>query len=845
MLTAEDTTTEQVPQWKVEGLLSALDDPILEVQAEAWSRFAYLRGVYVNRLRYRPFPGEGVRYTFSESAMARFQSRLHSLVKLADHQSSYVRSAAARALGTLGEAAKSQVPRIGELLKDEDSSVRSAAAEALGALGEAAKSEASKIGELLKDDQEHPLLTAATFARLDVRYAATMNLERIAPLQAGVTQLWILNPIHRDFSRRGKLRFLCHFISASNQDLSRHGGDENEKQNKVKIWLRYLGKPGEYTDNPSGPTARRHLQALLDAWQASDAAKTSLRDIRKECAEAMAGLAGKVIGTVGPDGKDLSLPRFLQFVYTLRNEKELLRQAKLLEGVQTVLASAEAEGEAIENAQSRVSQELRLLRSRLVILKRLEQGITTVLIHGGFWALLIFVYPSSTMVQALFFWNPWVRRTVGFPYVGLLLTWVPFLRQRLLSPFRETLVPRQISEGFQDAHWYANSQLRNLRTREAAALKEQIPEVKGQFVLQGASGLGKTMFLKHLIAGRSKRLRVFLRAEDCAVPGQDEFGSVIESISLRMEGAARDRKFLRNLVFSGALDIYIDGLNEVSAETRVEITNFLNRYTKGNIILTTQPVHKWEPPRNAHLYELLPLDREQIEEFLHSRADTLPETAKRTGDEFKSACTNYLERTLPSEDSSNSREAQIVLSNPMDLTIVAELIAQGEEPDLFALQQHQYTLVEREYKEHTNRDFPLKEFSRAVLDMRLKDESVIPSEFDDALEYLHKQKMVIRRQETPADGEESYVYTFRHDKIMELFIVQTFLHASGEQPMEYMDDPRFKGVYLMLALLLPQDEADVLREAIIDYSAENDDYSVSNDFIKLLKARKERDARSE
>ncbi|MDP6355966.1 MAG: HEAT repeat domain-containing protein, partial [Planctomycetota bacterium] len=603
MLTAEDTTTEQVPQWKVEGLLSALDDPILEVQAEAWSRFAYLRGVYVNRLRYRPFPGEGVRYTFSESAMARFQSRLHSLVKLADHQSSYVRSAAARALGTLGEAAKSQVPRIGELLKDEDSSVRSAAAEALGALGEAAKSEApeigellkdedsyvrsaaaealgalgeaakseapkivqllkdessyvrsaaaqalgalgeaakseapkigellkdedytvrsaaalalgalgeaakseapkivqllkdegqhvraaaaealgalgeaakseapkigellkdedldvkyaaaealgalgeaakseaSKIGELLKDDQEHPLLTAATFARLDVRYAATMNLERIAPLQAGVTQLWILNPIHRDFSRRGKLRFLCHFISASNQDLSRHGGDENEKQNKVKIWLRYLGKPGEYTDNPSGPTARRHLQALLDAWQASDAAKTSLRDIRKECAEAMAGLAGKVIGTVGPDGKDLSLPRFLQFVYTLRNEKELLRQAKLLEGVQTVLASAEAEGEAIENAQSRVSQELRLLRSRLVILKRLEQGITTVLIHGGFWALLIFVYPSSTMVQALFFWNPWVRRTVGFPYVGLLLTWVPFLRQRLLSPFRET-----------------------------------------------------------------------------------------------------------------------------------------------------------------------------------------------------------------------------------------------------------------------------------------------------------------------------------------------------------------------------------------------------------------------
>ena len=33
--------------------------------------------------------------------------------------------------------------------------------------------------------------------------------------------------------------------------------------------------------------------------------------------------------------------------------------------------------------------------------------------HAVFWILLIGVYPRSPKVQAVFFWNPWIRRFVG------------------------------------------------------------------------------------------------------------------------------------------------------------------------------------------------------------------------------------------------------------------------------------------------------------------------------------------------------------------------------------------------------------------------------------------------
>ncbi|GAX34601.1 HEAT repeat-containing PBS lyase [Nodularia sp. NIES-3585] len=52
-----------------------------------------------------------------------------------------------------------------------------------------------------------------------------------------------------------------------------------------------------------------------------------------------------------------------------------------------------------------------------------------------------------------------------------------------------------------------------------------------------------------------------------------------------------------------------------------------------------------------------------------------------------------------------------------------------------------------------------------------------------------------------------------------------------------MSDPRFRGVYFLLATLLPLDAAKELREALIQYAADTKDNTVSNTFVQLLRSR--------
>ena len=86
---------------------------------------------------------------------------------------------------------------------------------------------------------------------------------------------------------------------------------------------------------------------------------------------------------------------------------------------------------------------------------------------------------------------------------------------------------------------------------------------------------------------------------------------VIEAIQTKLHGQAQDAGFLKNLIYSGAIDLCIDGLNEVTADTRAKITQFVETYFKGNIIMTTQPL-EWLPPSTAKIYQLQPLRSDQI-----------------------------------------------------------------------------------------------------------------------------------------------------------------------------------------------------------------------------------------
>ena len=83
---------------------------------------------------------------------------------------------------------------------------------------------------------------------------------------------------------------------------------------------------------------------------------------------------------------------------------------------------------------------LRAVMASLQVRKWYSRIFGALAIHIACWAMLIFAYPRFRLVQAIFFWNPWVRRFTGLAYVGFLLAWVPWLRARLFEPFRDSML---------------------------------------------------------------------------------------------------------------------------------------------------------------------------------------------------------------------------------------------------------------------------------------------------------------------------------------------------------------------------------------------------------------------
>jgi hypothetical protein len=62
--------------------------------------------------------------------------------------------------------------------------------------------------------------------------------------------------------------------------------------------------------------------------------------------------------------------------------------------------------------------------------------------------------------------------------------------------------------------------------------------------------------------------------------------------------------------------------------------------------------------------------------------------------------------------------------------------------------------------------------------------------------------------------------------------------TSEERIPERVDDPRFRGVYLMLASLLPLEQAAELRETLVDRAAETKDHYLSDAVVQILKGRR-------
>ncbi|MEO1068460.1 MAG: hypothetical protein AAFW95_04985, partial [Cyanobacteria bacterium J06638_6] len=588
------------------------------------------------------------------------------------------------------------------------------------------------------------------------------------------------------------------------------------------------------------------VELLINLLQSENA------ELALEASTALNTMAQNAPEATGP----LLLPYLDSLVATLSNEdvislgntvdliaiaSDRIAQAQLPRADQAALTRTLVEGldalnanpsttDALEQELDRAIRSTQARNSTLerVMAEAVRIGATTLLFHSLFWLALVAIYPTSPQVQAIFFWNPKVRKIFGLGYVELALTWVPWLRAKLFAPFRANLLAEADQGEAGEVAYFAGSDVVQQGGNPRQLLVQAIPDLKGQVVLEGESGLGKTMAVKQLV-NRTRHIAVYLPARRCV-------GGVIEAIQDRLHGPTQDTEFLQSLIYSGAIDICIDGLNEVTPDTRAKISLFAETYFKGNLLIATQPMD-WVPPTNATVYVLQPLTAEQIGAFLQSRAPTLPALAPVQGAQYSQACRTFIEGLKP--DQLGQELMAQTLSNPMELTLVAQLIAEGKLPDLLNLQQQQYNAMASRYGHiHLNQPFPLLAFAEMAYEMRLADQFTIPAEpWFKELNCMVDYRMVLSRQLNNATGGTVTEWRFRHEKIQDFFIVQTFWGEENERPAKHLGDPRFRGVYLLLAIELPLDQAMQLRELLIDHAVKTKDHTVSDRFIELLKSR--------
>jgi PBS lyase HEAT-like repeat len=825
-VSAKEKPKPKPQDWQINGILAALEDSSPSVQSSALSKLTEYDAKDLKSVLKKPeaiaqkaanllkdqAQNSSVRDSAAEAlgnlgdAAKPFIPEIANLLK-DQAQNSSVRGSAAVSLGNFGDAAKPFIPEILNFIKDKTqvSSVRSSAAVSLGNLGDAAQPFIPQIANLIKDKtQDLYVRSSAAVSLGNLGDAAKPFIPDILNLLTDKTQpSYVWGKTAEALGRISQLDFKQWLIIL---DLAEYENLEAAQQwrfwvyflsggsDEAKTLLKWIGKP----QPGSIPTQLNHdegvktLNVFANAWEPSK----DLPNLRSSLTQQIADVAKMGKWETG----DIAL---------------LTTHYQNLSAIKS--NSADSVNKAIES---------------LTVWQWFSNARNTIAAHLLFWFALIFAYPKFPQVQAIFFWNPWVRRILGVGYVGFLLTWVPFLRRKLFEPFKFSLLADSGVDRFNPAAYFPQSDVKSLDAKEGIAISTAIPAIKGQIVLEGDSGLGKSMFLRHLVK-HSQRTVVFLPARKC------EQG-VIEAIQTKLHGQAQDAEFLKNLIYGGAIDLCIDGLNEVTADTRAKITQFVESYFKGNIIMTTQPL-EWLPPSTAKIYQLQPLRSDQIQDFLLSRgAIVAPDLA----DKYTHACCTYLDEVLNDQQSPEELAAiQRTLSNPMDLTVVAQMIALGKQPNLLRLQEQQYNLMAAEYQKAWNQDFPLKKFSEAVYQLRLNDEKALPAnEFYQELVSMEdeKYKMVVSRQWKDVKGEAQHEWYFRHDKIMEFFIVQTFL---GDAPqaqnrlLDHMGDPRFRGVYFLLATLLPLNDAKDLRERLIQYAADTKDHTVSDTFVQLLRTR--------
>ncbi|HEX2747074.1 MAG TPA: hypothetical protein VHM91_03675, partial [Verrucomicrobiales bacterium] len=174
------------------------------------------------------------------------------------------------------------------------------------------------------------------------------------------------------------------------------------------------------------------------------------------------------------------------------------------------------------------------------------------------WTIVLLLYPWAEAARWMI-WTRWARRLSGLGLPLTLLLRLPAYHFRLWKPFRESLLPPAELQTFDEWSFFDSIRMAPLSPVAGGALPalQVLRNLSGVWVLQGASGLGKTTLLQCL-AAESPTPAAFVRASTC----QD---GIVETLRRRLPRHAQgDAAFLRKLIRSGSLLVMIDAVHEAA-----------------------------------------------------------------------------------------------------------------------------------------------------------------------------------------------------------------------------------------------------------------------------------------
>jgi HEAT repeat protein len=735
------------------------------------------------------------------------------LLPLLDDSHSNVRSAVAQSLGQITPAnrAGAVVDKLLPLLGDSEKYVRVPAAYSLGQITPEGRADAvvDKLLPLLVDSDS------------DIQHAAIWAIARIGPggVSTSVIAVRLINA-GRD-EETGPLRTAAYV--ATGADAKKEGSE---------LLLAWLGRPAALPLNTvenEPAAAHRFLKLLTDNWAAlskeprarDEAENAAMAAIQAACrapseTSSFADLARASFALL----RDLPIEGPIHGCWT-REQKSTME--RLLADFKASHSTHEKALEADLKSEDFAPLGLWLTRSLVA---------WTLL-----WAAFLVAFPWSRTIQAIFFWNPRARQFFSAGFVPLLLLVLPPLRRRLLAPFRDDLVAQARFDDLPQLGYFAHGRARD-KGGELVPVSQLRLGARGVAVLQADSGLGKTSLLREMAANATRPV-AFLHARDCADGVDVAISRIIHNV--------QETGFVRSLVHTRALMVIVDGLNEVSADTREKIGAFARDMSKGDVVVATQPI-EWRPPPNSRIVELLPLNRGEATVFIESRPVGTDPTQSCHGPAYKAAVGTFVSRALDEAPSELEREtAALMLSNPFDLAFAAELLARGRMPTPTALVDEAFRLADERHREVTKVPFPLEAFGRHAVGMRLEDRNwLIPDAFPAEVSCLLEQRLLVARGVKGAQGVVDRLL-FRHDRVWDFFIAAVF----ADDPdlwAAHVNDARFRGAYLRIAETWDPESAKKVRDHLNVSAAESGDHSTSDEFIKRLekrlRAKKARPARA-